>query len=155
MVSELERILRQGRKGKKLSQDEIAEITGLTRSEIVKLESGLFVFLENERLCKIAAAVGTNPEMFIAIYHSEFRSELRQMKLEQSENTNSESNNIKGASIEHTGEDTISLNSDLLEIGREIMTIPDEPQKDLINTIRMLVQSQIYALKLKTSPQSL
>ena len=46
MVSELERILRHGRKNKKLSQDEVAEMAGLNRSEIVKLESGLFVFLE-------------------------------------------------------------------------------------------------------------
>ena len=154
MVSELERILRQGRKGKKLSQDEVAEITGLTRSEIVKLESGLFVFLENDRLCKIAAAVGTNPEIFIAIYRSEFRSELWQMKLEQSENTTVQNNNEEDI-IEHTGMDTISLDPDLLEIGRKIMTMPDEPQKNLIHTIKMLVQAQIYALRLKTSPQSL
>lgn len=155
MVSELEKILRQSRKDKKLSQDEVAEMAGLTRSEIVKLESGLFVFLENDRLCKIAAAVGTNPEMFIAIYRSEFRSELRQMRNEQSENTNAESNSSKEDSIEQTGMDTISLNPDLIEIGQEIMTMPDEPQKDLIHTIRMLVQAQIYALRLKTSPQTL
>ena len=155
MVSELERILRQGRKDKKLSQDEVAEMAGLNRSEIVKLESGLFVFLENDRLCKIAAAVGTNPAMFIAIYRSEFRSELRQMRNEQSENTNAESNSSKEDSIEQTGMDTISLNPDLIEIGQEIMTMPDEPQKDLIHTIRMLVQAQIYALRLKTSPQTL
>ena len=154
MVSELERILRQGRKGKKLSQDEVAEITGLTRSEIVKLESGLFVFLENDRLCKIAAAVGTNPEIFIAIYRSEFRSELWQMKLEQSENTTVQNNNEEDI-IEHTGMDTISLDPDLLEIGRKIMTMPDEPQKNLIHTIKMLVQAQIYALRLTTSPQTL
>jgi len=154
MVSELERILRQGRKGKKLSQDEVAEIAGLTRSEIVKLESGLFVFLENESLCKIAAAVGTNPEMFIAIYRSEFRSELRQMKNEQ-ENTNAKSNNGKEDSIEHSETDIISFNPDLLEIGQEIMTMPDGPQKDLIHTIRMLVQAQIYTLRLKTSAQTL
>ena len=155
MVSELERILRQGRKDKKLSQDEIAEIAGLNRSEIVKLESGLFVFLENEPLCKIATAVGINPEMFIAIYRAEFRSELRQMKIEQSENKSAKSNNSKEAKIENTGMDTISLNPDLLEIGREIMTMPDEPQKDLIHTIRMLVHAQIYAIKLKTSSQTL
>ena len=155
MVSELERILRQGRKEKKLSQDEVAEMAGLDRSEIVKLESGLFVFLENDRLCKIAAAVGTDPEMFIAIYRSEFRSELRQMKLEQSENRNTGNSSTKEDSIEHTGIDTISLYPDLIEIGREIMTMPDEPQKDLIHTIRMLVQSQIYAIRLKASSQSL
>jgi len=118
MVSELERILRQGRKEKKLSQDEVAEMAGLDRSEIVKLESGLFVFLENDRLCKIAAAVGTDPEMFIAIYRSEFRSELRQMKLEQSENRNTGNSSTKEDSIEHTGIDTISLYPDLIEIGR-------------------------------------
>ena len=155
MVSELERILRQGRKEKKLSQDEVAEKAGLDRSEIVKLESGLFVFLENDLLCEIAAAVGTDPEMFIAIYRSEFRSELRQMKLKQSENTNTENNSSKEDSIEHTGIDTISLYPDLIEIGREIMTMPDEHQKDLIHTIRMLVQSQIYAIRLKASSQSL
>ena len=155
MGSELERILRQGRKDKKLSQDEVAEMAGLNRSEIVKLESGRFIFLENDRLCKIAAAIGTNPEMFIAIYRSEFRSELRQMKLEQPENTNVKSDSGKEDSIKHSGTDTISLNQDLLEIGREIMTMPDKPQKDLIHTIRMLVQAQIYALRFKTSPQSL
>ena len=155
MVSELERILRQGRKEKKLSQDEVAEMAGLNRSEIVKLESGLFVFLENDYLFKIAAAVGTDPEMFIAIYRSEFRSELRQMKLEQSENRNTGNSSTKEDSIEHTEIDTISLYPDLIEIGREIMTMPDEPQKDLIHTIRMLVQSQIYAIRLKASSQSL
>ena len=82
MASELMKILRQGRKAKKLSQDQVAEQAGLERSDIVKLESGLFVFLENNDLCKIATAVGTDPEMLIALYRSEFRSELLQQKSE-------------------------------------------------------------------------
>ena len=45
MAFEFEKILRQGRKAKKLSQDQVAEQAGFERSDIVKLEGGLFVFL--------------------------------------------------------------------------------------------------------------
>lgn len=82
MASELMKILRQGRKARKLSQDQVAEQAGLERGDIAKLESGLFVSLENNAICKIGGADGTDPEMLIALYRSEFRSELLQQKSE-------------------------------------------------------------------------
>ena len=49
MVSELEKVLRYGRRDKKLSQNDVAKMAGLDTTIIVKLESGLFIPLENEK----------------------------------------------------------------------------------------------------------
>ena len=155
MASELEKILRQGRKARKLSQDQVAEQVGLERSDIVKLESGLFVFLENNDLCKIAAAVGTDPEMLISLYRSEFRSELQKQK-SRSQSISAE--NSANKEVCRSGQmviDNVSLDPDLVEIGREIMTLPDKPQRDLIHTMKMLVEAQIYGLHASSAHQSL
>ena len=85
MVSELEKVLLYGRRDKKLSQNDVAKMAGLDTTIIVKLESGLFIPLENEKLYRIAAVVGVDPEMLTAMYRSEFRSELRQLQASQTE----------------------------------------------------------------------
>lgn len=155
MVSELEKILRQGRNARKLSQDQVAEQAGLSRSEYVKLESGLFVFLENIDLCKIAATVGADPEMLISLYRSEFRSELQQQKNKSQRIYVENSVNKEVYRSGQTAIDNVSLDPDLVEIGREIMTLPDEPQRDLIHTMKILVEAQIYRLHASSAQQSL
>ena len=137
MLSEFEKILRYGRKDKKLSQHDVADRAGLSITMIAKLESGLFIPLEDESLCKIAVAVGADPGMLIALYRSVFHSELRQQK------TNAQDSQDD------------PLIHELAKLEREIMILPKELQNSLIRTIQMLVQAQIYRIHNMPSQQLL
>ena len=143
MVSELEKGLRYGRRDKKLSQNDVAKMAGLDTTIIVKLESGLFIPLENEKLYRIAAVVGVDPEMLTAMYRSEFRSELRQLQASQTEEEVDENDTDEHGK---KGKDSDPLIPELIELGEEIRTMPEELQKSLMHTIQLLVQSQAYKL---------
>jgi len=145
MVSEFEKVLRYGRKEKKLTQYDVAEIAGLNTTIIAKLESGLFIPLENETLFKIAAAVGADPGMLMAMYRSEFRSELRQQKNyslnpqdPQAEKEPGNHNLINEDRDIDNSENPLAI--ELNKLGKEILTMPVDLQKILIEGIRMLVQ---------------
>ena len=149
MVSELEKVLRYGRRDKKLSQNDVAKMAGLDTTIIVKLESGLFIPLENEKLYRIAAVVGVDPEMLTAMYRSEFRSELRQLQASQIPQT--EEGADESVTSEHgkEGKGADPLIPELIELGEEIRTMPEELQKSLMHTIQLLVQAQVYRLHSK------
>ena len=147
MVSELEKVLRYGRRDKKLSQNDVAKMAGLDTTIIVKLESGLFIPLENEKLYRIAAVVGVDPEMLTAMYRSEFRSELRQLQLQASQVPQAEKSVADEQGKEGKGADP--LIPELIELGEEIRTMPEELQKSLMHTIQLLVQAQAYRLHSK------
>ena len=144
MVSEFEKVLRYGRKDKKLSQYDVAKMAGLDTAMIVRLESGLFIPLENENLYRIAAAVGVDPGMLTAMYRSEFRSELRQLQLQASQGPQAEKSVADEQGKEGKGADP--LIPELIELGEEIRTMPEELQKSLMHTIQLLVQAQAYRL---------
>ena len=146
MVSELEKVLRYGRKDRKLSQYDVAKMAGLDTAMIVRLESGLFIPLENEKLYRIAAVVGVDPEMLTAMYRSEFRSELRQLQASQVPQTGEGAD--KNDRDEHgkEGKGADPLIPELIELGEEIRTMPEELQKSLMHTIQLLVQAQAYRL---------
>lgn len=76
-MTEFERCLRYGRINKKMSQRDVAELAGIETGDIAKLESGIFVHLENNTLCLLASAVNMEPGMFSAMYRSEFQQELK------------------------------------------------------------------------------
>ena len=151
MVSEFEKVLRYGRKDRKLSQYDVAKMAGLDTTMIVKLESGLFIPLENENLYKIATAVGVDPGMLTAMYRSEFRSELRQLQLQASQVPQAEEGADDNDTDEHEkeGKGADPLIPELIELGEEIRTMPEELQKSLMHTIQLLVQAQAYRLHSK------
>ena len=151
MVSEFEKVLRYGRKDKKLSQYDVAKMAGLDTTMIVKLESGLFIPLENENLYRIAAAVGVDPGMLTAMYRSEFRSELRQLQLQASQVPQAEKGADESVADEQgkEGKGADPLIPELIELGEEIRTMPEELQKSLMHTIQLLVQAQAYRLHSK------
>ena len=148
MLSEFEKILRYGRKDKKLSQHDVADRAGLSITTIAKLESGLFIPLEDESLCKIAVAVGADPSILISLYRSVFRSELRQQKNNAQDsqylNARNECCEHDTNKYEHKENDDDHFFSDLARLEREIMTMPKELQRSLMQTIQMLVQAQIH-----------
>ena len=159
MLSEFEKILRYGRKDKKLSPHDVADRAGLSITTIAKLESGLFIPLEDESLCKIAVAVGADPGMLIALYRSVFHSELRQQKTNAQDSQNlysrNERNEIEPYELENKENDDDPLIHELAKLEREIMILPNELQNSLIRTIQMLVQAQIYRIHNMPSQQLL
>ncbi len=159
MLSEFEKILRYGRKDKKLSQHDVADRAGLSITTIAKLESGLFIPLEDESLCKIAVAVGADPDMLIALYRSVFHSELRQQKTTAQDSQNLHAGNEHS---ENESDELVKKENDenpiiheLAKLEREIMILPKELQNGLIRTIQMLVQAQIYRIHNMPSQQLL
>ena len=149
MASEFEKVLRYGRRDKKLSQYDVAKMAGLDTTMIAKLESGLFIPLEDERLYRIAAAVGANPKMLTAMYRSEFRSEIRQLQASQAPRAKKEIDESDTNGHEEKEVEDDPLTPELTELGKEIMTMPEELQKSLIHTIQLLVQAQVYRLRVR------
>ena len=72
-MTEFERCLRYGRKEKKLTQGDLAGHINMDKKDIIKLESGIFVFLDDNTILRIASVIGTNADMLLAMYRSAFR----------------------------------------------------------------------------------
>lgn len=140
-MSEFERCLRYGRKEKKMTQNEVAEATGLKRADIIDLESGRFVPLGEDALTRIACVVGMEKGMFLAMYRAEFRQELSAARTLLSGDGGSGPDSLLPAG---TGSEILS--SDLIDIGKEIMSMPNDVRTGLVAAIRMLVRTQSLAM---------
>lgn len=149
MISEFERCLRISRREMKLSQGDLARSAGISLSDIAKLESGIFVPLENNTLCLLAKTVNTMESMFISMYHSVFCNELKQYHKEMK--SGKEEVPLPAISEETAVPDTCPvLSPELMDIGKAIMAMPDERKKNLLQTIQMLVQAQTYSISTST-----
>ena len=134
-MTELERCLRAGRKEKKLTQSELARMAGVTRNDIINLESGLFADLDTESLRRIAGIAGIDAGMFQSMYCAAFSPELKDRRSKQSAP-------VEGIMEQpsHSGQENKSL-GDLADLEKAIMDIPQETRSGLIITIRMLVRA--------------
>ncbi len=135
-MTEFERCLYHGRKARKLSQGEVAEKAGLTREDIISLESGRFISLDDDTIYKIAAVVDMESGMFLSMYRAAFQQELRKAH--------------SGPPIRNGAADTSQVESvhqesalspDLLVLGKAIMAMPSDVKENLVETIRMLVRT--------------
>jgi len=134
-MTELERCLRAGRKEKKLTQGELARMAGVTRNDIISLESGIFADLDPDALRRIAGIAGIDAGMFQSMYCAAFRPELKKR-------SGKPSAPVEGIMDQpsHPGQKNKPL-GDLADLERAIMDIPQETRSGLIITIRMLVRA--------------
>ena len=124
-MSEFEKTLRFGRKDKKLTQREMAEMSGISPGDIARLESGVYVSLDKEALNRISSVIGMDAGIFAALYHSEFQQELRKNRTDRPNPDNTEP----------------PLPPELMDIIESVMTLPAGTKDYLIRTIQVLVQS--------------
>ena len=134
-MTELERCLRAGRKEKKLTQSELAQMAGVTRNDIINLESGIFADLDPNALRRIAGITGLDADMFQSMYCAAFRPELRNRRDKQAAPAEGTTEQLF-----HPGQENKPL-GDLAELEKAIMDIPQETRSGLIITIRMLVKA--------------
>ena len=124
-MSEFEKTLRFGRKDKKLTQREMAEMSGISPGDIARLESGVYVSLDKEALNRISSVIGMDAGIFAALYHSEFQQELRQNRKDRLNSDKTQP----------------PLPPELTDIIESIMMLPAGTKDYLIRTIQVLVQS--------------
>ena len=126
-MTEFEKCLRYGRKDKKMTQQQMADRAGLERTDIVKLESGFFVPVNEATLRRIASMTGTDEQMFLMMYRSVFSRELRQGAPAKS-----------AAEEEKQKED---LPPELVSLSRSIMALPAEKKDGLVRAIQAMMQA--------------
>lgn len=129
-MTEFERSLRYGRKSQKMTQRELAAAAGIETSDLVSLESGKFVPLDKGTLRHLASFVGVEEHMFLSMYRSAFRQELK------STAPVSSPKNTPTPSAE-------SFPSDLVALMKTITGMPADVRKELTSTIQLLVQAQV------------
>ena len=131
---ELERCMIQGRRDRKLTQRDVAEMSGVLLSDVISLESGIFTMLGSKQLQKLAVTVGVDSDMFTLMYRTEFARELKRAREDQSYDDEEQKTPI----IE-------KLPPELPRMILDIMSLPQERRTDLIHTIHMLVDAQMIA----------
>ena len=133
-MTELERCLRAGRKDKKLTQGELAQMAGVTRNDIIRLESGIFADLDPDALRRIAGIAGIDAGMFQSMYCAAFRPELKNRSSKPSAP-------VEGIMDQPSHPGQKNKPGDLADLEKAIMDIPLETRSGLIITIRMLVRA--------------
>ena len=136
-MTEFEKCLRYGRKEKKLTQKDLADHININTKDIIKLESGFFVFLDDNTIRRVAFEIGMDTDMFLAMYRSTFRQELRTARIQREDG-------MPTVQSEKDAEGTLS--PDLVELGKTIMAMPAELRDCVVQTIRTVI-------KLATPPQ--
>lgn len=125
-MDELSLCLRDGRRNHKLSQQGAADAVGIKRTDWIKLESGLFAFVDDKALIRIAELSGIDPGMVKAMYYSNFHSELKKMKAVLAPADKTESS---------------AKPSELSDLEQSIMALPEDKRGTLLLTIQTLVQA--------------
>jgi len=132
-MTEFERCLRAGRKEKRLTQGDLAEMAGVKRTDIINLESGIFAPLDHASLCRIASVTGMEESMFRNMYLATFRQELKELRPKRSPAPDGSSAAEAGSAETET--------PGLAGLEKDIMSIPPETRAGLVSTIRMLVRA--------------
>ena len=120
MTSELGRSLRIGR-GKN-SQQKTAKDIEVDVQTLRKLESGMFVRLDEETITKLAEVAGMERDVFKLMYEHEYRQELRTTQI-------SEATPVEKA-------------SPLSSLETALRSLPDKDQEELINMFMLMVQAK-------------
>ena len=129
-MTELTRCLLQARNKQRLSQGEVARRAGIDKTDVIRLESGLFAALDTDALCRLAATLSVNEELFLTLYGSSFAREKKLLR-----------ENIP------SGEHSVPvLGPELTAIVKNIMSLPEEPRRNMIHTIRLLLQAQYFQI---------
>ena len=128
-MDELSLCLRDGRRNNKLSQQGAADAVGITRTDWIKLESGLFAYVDNNALVRIAGLAHMDQNMVKAMYYSNFHSELKKRKTAPSP-----------AAKTLTDQKTTTP-SELLDLEQSIMALPEDKRSTLLHMMQMLVQA--------------
>ena len=128
-MTEFEKCLRYGRKDKKMTQQQLADMAGLERTDIVKLESGFFVPVDEATLRRIASMTGTDEQMFLMMYRFVFSRELRQGAPATPA--------MSAAEEEKQKED---LPPELVSLSHSIMALPAEKKDGLVRAIQEMMQ---------------
>lgn len=127
-MDELSLCLRDGRRNNKLSQQGAADAVGITRTDWIKLESGLFAYVDNNALIRIAELAHMDQNMVKAMYYSNFHSELKKRKATPSP-------------AAKTKDQQASKSSELSDLERSLMTLPEDKRSTLLHMMQMLVQA--------------
>lgn len=126
-MDELSLCLRDGRRNHKLSQQGAADAVGIKRTDWIKLESGLFAFVDDKALIRIAGLSKMDPGMVKAMYYSNFHSELKKMK-------------AAAPSPKSTMDQQTAKPSELSNLEKSIMALPENKRNTLLHMMQMLVQ---------------
>ena len=118
MTSELGRSLRIGR-GEK-SQRKIAAELGFEISVITKLESGVFVPLDEEEISRLATVARMDPSVFKSMYEWEYKTELE-----------------AGRSPAPVHRDPLSI------IAEKMSPLPAKDREEIIRTLELMVQAKL------------
>jgi len=130
-MSEFMKCLIQGRKRKHLTQRDAAEMAGISKENLIRLESGSFVDLNENELRRIASVVGADGDMMISLFRTEFRPELRAAEKRPGPASSSPA--------------SAPLSKELADIEKILMTMPAESKENLITMFHLLVQAQMLA----------
>ena len=97
---------------------------------VLFLVSGLFAALDTDALCRLAAALSVNEELFLTLYGASFAREKKLLR-----------ENIP------SGEHSVPVpGPELTAIVKNIMSLPEEPKRNMIHTIRLLLQAQYFQI---------
>lgn len=143
-MTELEKCLRLGRKTKKMTQRDLADLSGVDLQAIINLESSIYVPLDRHTLNTISAAAGVNRDLFFSMYKAAFQCELKE-KRSQAVSPCQQQQEPKPC------EPSASLSPDLIDLGKDIMSMPSDAKNSLIHTISMLVHAQKLELGIGTA----
>ena len=130
-MSEFMKCLIQGRKRQHLTQRDAAEMAGISKEDLIRLESGSFVDLSENELRRIASVIGADGDMMISLFRTEFRPELRAAGIKTGPAASSPA--------------SAPLSRELADIEKILMTMPAESKENLITMFHLLVQAQMLA----------
>ena len=143
-MKELERCIIQWRKKKKLTQQDLAEMTGIHVSDIRKLESSIFVKLERDQLISLAENTEGDADLLLKIYYSEFKQELNAYK-EKASDTASVAADQDETETNNGLPQNSPIIAELAEAVMPIMSMPVECRADLIRILKVFSKSLIIA----------
>ena len=130
-MSEFMKCLIQGRKRQHLTQRDAAEMAGISKENLIRLESGSFVGLSENELRRIASVIGADGDMMISLFQTEFQPELRAAE--------------KRTRPVASSPTSAPLSRELADIEKILMTMPAESKENLITMFHPLVQAQMLA----------
>lgn len=123
-MTHFSRYLLDGRKHKKMSQQEVADKAGIKKHDLINLESGRYIQLPKEAFLPLAIVADMDPDMLEQVYYSDFQSEIRKKR---------------AAAQKTDGE--VTEDQELSALGKSIRALPKEKRAAFIQSISLMLNA--------------
>lgn len=122
-MTHFSKYLLDGRRSKRLSQQEVADKAGIEKHDLISLESGRYVQINKDAFVPLAIVADMDPDILEKVYYSDFQSEIR--KRHAAENANGES----------------TEDQELSALGKSIRALPKEKRTAFIQSISLMLNA--------------